>query len=350
MKKDNVIIYGLGNFYLWNETAVEEIYNVIAYVDRKKQGGQYRDKQIVSLDTVKEIVYEKIVIMIQDIQECIRIAKEMLGHGIQAEDIILGRSVFGEYSKTIDEMKVQADGNLLVRFGEASIKVKSNDEFNNMYEVYNSQIYNYFLNNGKRDIVLDVGMNIGDATLYFALKENVERVYGYEPFRETFLDAEENLKDCSVLSKIELLNYGISNESEIRAIGYNRDMSCGQSTLSEVREQSYATYLNWGLVKESEEKTEQIEVRKASEVVAPLFTKHVNCNMILKMNCEGEEYGIVADLLQGGFLGRFSFIMLEWHYKGKEPILSCLKEAGMSWWCFDKNEKMGFIYAYPSGT
>lgn len=348
MTKKNVLIYGLGNYYSWNETAVEEMYNVIAYIDRMKQGGEHRGKKIVYLNAVKDFEYNKIVIMIQDIQECIHITKEMLRNGIHADDIILGRSIFGEYSKTIDEMKVLTNGNLLVRFGKASVAVKSNDEFNNVYEVYHNQIYNYFLNNGKRDVVLDVGMNIGDATLYLALKENVEKVYGYEPFKETFLDAKENLIACPVLDKIEFLNYGISDKSEMRTIAYNRDMTCGQSSLSEIREQSYTTYLSRGLVNESEEKIEQIEVRRASEVVAPLLLKHKNCNIILKMNCEGEEYGIIEELLQSGYLSKISFIMLEWHYKGKESILKCLKEAGMSWWCLDKSKELGFVYAYNS--
>lgn len=317
----------------------------MAFIDREKIG-KYGGKEIGYLEVIEQSGYDKIIIMLQDIQECINVSKELLTKGVSAEAIVLGRSLFGEYAKTISKMKIQSDGRLLLKFADIFIKIKSDDEFNNVYEVFVGQIYNYFVNNGKQDIVLDVGMNIGDTTLYFAMRENVEKVYGYEPFKETFIDAQENLKNNSFTDKIEILNYGISNENAMRKIGYNSDMSCGQSSISDVRESAYSTYLNWGLVNPLSEQIEQIEVRKASEVFAPIFAKYTNCNIILKMNCEGEEYAILEELLQSGLLGKFRFMMLEWHYRGKELILNYLKEAGISWWCLDKGERIGFIYAY----
>lgn len=68
--------------------------------------------------------------------------------------------------------------------------------------------------------------------------------------------------------------------------------------------------------------------------------------MILKLDCEGEEYGIIEELSKKGILNRFSLIILEWHYYGKDCILQFLQDAGLSYWCNDKNERMGLIYAF----
>lgn len=74
--------------------------------------------------------------------------------------------------------------------------------------------------------------------------------------------------------------------------------------------------------------------------------KHSDCNMILKMNCEGEEYSIIKRLAEEKLLGQFTVVMLEWHYKGKESITRYLEETGFTYWCNDKNDQMGLIYAY----
>ena len=64
------------------------------------------------------------------------------------------------------------------------------------------------------------------------------------------------------------------------------------------------------------------------------------------MDCEGEEYQIMNRLSQANILNKFSFIMLEWHYLGNKSILELLKVAGFSYWCENKNNDMGLIYAY----
>lgn len=346
MGKKNAIIYGVGHFFFSYEQKINDIYNVKACIDRAKGTGAYDDRRLIRLDEISIYDYDIIIVMIYDIQECINIAKSLINEGVRAENIVLGHSLYGEYSRVIDKIIVLSDGNLLISFGDISIKVKSKDEFANVKEVYIKQVYNYFINNEKRDIVIDIGMNIGDATLYFANRDNVEKVYGYEPFKETFLAAKENLKDYLTENKVEIFQYGISDENKIRAIGFNANMSCGQSTLADIREKAYKRYINWGLVETDDEQIEQIEVRKASEVFLPIIMKYSNHNIILKMDCEGEEYGILEELLQSKILGKFKFIMLEYHYKGKETLLNYLKEATFSWWCSDESEDIGLIYAW----
>ena len=62
-------------------------------------------------------------------------------------------------------------------------------------------------------------MNIGAATLYFANQSFTEKVYGFEPFPETFMEASANMKlNESILDKVVLFNKGVSSVTEQRAI------------------------------------------------------------------------------------------------------------------------------------
>ncbi len=314
--KQNVLVYGLGNFFKKYERDINNDFNIVAFIDQKKKGW-YAGKKIIKLRDAKDFAFDRIIIMVKSIQECIKIAKEMLNDGIEYKSIILGYSRYGIYSKTIDEMSIVNDGRIYLKFDDASIIVESEDEFNNVYEIFADQIYSYSVNNAKRDIVINVGMNIGGSALYFAEQKNVDRVYGYEPFRKTFIKAENNLRYYLDIGKINAFQYGISSENEIRFVSLNVD-----------------------------KQAEQIEMRKASEVFEPIFNEYPHHNIILKMDCAGEEYKILEELMQSGILEKFKFIMLEWHCKGKERFLDCLKNAGFSWWCSKKNTKMGLVYAY----
>ena len=74
------------------------------------------------------------------------------------------------------------------------IQVSTEDEFHSVEEVILMNCYQYHLNGDNKEIVFDVGMNIGDSTLYFLQSAKVAKVYGFEPFRKTYMDAINNLK------------------------------------------------------------------------------------------------------------------------------------------------------------
>lgn len=347
LSKENVLVYGAGKFFAKYEKMLNEKYYIVAFVDRGKRGC-FAGKKFVHLDEIVNYEYSHIIIMVANVQECIHIAKELIKNlKIDYKKIILGHSLFGGYHKGIDKISICEEGNLLLRFEDVSIKVRSMDEFNNVYETLGQHIYHYRINNGKRDVVLDIGMNVGDSVLYFLHKSSVDKVYGYEPFKQPFMMAKENLRDyyCNK-ERLEIFQYGISSENEKRKISFNGDMTCGQSTIESVRERAYEIYQSMGLVNQLNEETEEIQVYRASDIFEPIIQKYCDHNIILKMDCEGEEYCIIEELLQSGLLVKIKFLMMEWHYKGKNALLNYLEKAGFSWWSTDKSKDMGLIYAY----
>lgn len=226
-----------------------------------------------------------------------------------------------------------------------SICLKNTDEFYNSLDTLYNQCYAYFINNGKKDVVIDVGMNIGDSTLFFLNNDNVDAIYAYEPFIDTFNEAKENLKSFLDSKRLKMFQFGLSSETCSKKIRFQRSMSCGQSTNEDINNIAYADYRKKGLV-EGEISEENIILKDVVPIFENIISKYKEKNIVLKMDCEGEEYGIIKRLNEYKILEKIDFIMLEWHYKGREEILSILQKAGFSYWFYDKNDNMGLVYAW----
>jgi FkbM family methyltransferase len=346
ISKKKVLIYGLGNYFKANEKYINDNFYIEAFIDKAKDG-YYAGKRIIKIEQIKECNYDVIVIMVQNIQESLNIAKTLRHEcNVPVDKILIGVGVINHSLKRQSIVYTQ-DDKLMVSFNGISCKIGSLDEYNNVYEVLFNQTYNYYINNDREDVVIDIGMNIGDATLYFLNKDKVRKVYGFEPFIQTFMSAEDNLKDyLDDEDRLEIFQFGIGGQNEKRNILYNKEMSCGQSTIEQTIELSRNRYNQMELISSENDVWETIEVRRASEILQPIIKKHTQNNIVLKMDCEGDEYGIMKELMETKLLGKIDFIMLEWHYNGKEILLKYLRNSGFSYWCSDRSVEMGLIYAY----
>lgn len=345
-EKVKVIVYGLGSFFIGNEERICDEFNVLAYIDKEKKD---TSKRIILCRELKDYPFDKVLIMVSNVQECINIASELHAvYGIEANKILLG---IDKYKKTgFDSITFTDKGKLRVKVKGYELDVASLDEYNNVCEVLMDGCYEYYMNNGKKDVVIDVGMNIGDTVLYFLNCLNVEKVYAFEPFIKTYLSAAENLNEYLNMDegagRLEIFQYGLSDRDEKRYLTYNQNMSCGQSSLVNVGEMVESIYEKWGLVDPLKSEKECIEVKKASKILGEIIGRHPENNIVLKLDCEGEEYGIIDDLQAGGILEKIDFIMMEWHYRGKEKLIDALVRSGFSYWSNNESEGMGMLYAY----
>lgn len=342
--KEKILVYGQGNYFRESERELNLRYHIVAFVDSYKKG-YYAGKKIIRPEDIKDYSFDKILIVIKNIGECIKITKRLINELGILSDVIKIEN-FTEF----DKLQVAADGDLIVAYEGTEIKISSLDEYNNVWEVFVNKNYCYDICSaeiGGADVVIDIGMNIGDSVLYFAQNPKIEKIYAFEPFQETFMRAEENVKRNNITrERICLFSYGLSDRTETRYINYNGEMSCGQSSLLDVREKAFDNYRNMGLAGADGEREEMIEVKKASDIISKITEEHTGANIVLKMDCEGEEYGIIENLSEENLLEKIDFIMMEWHYKGNENLLLRLKEHGFSYWCSDKGKNMGLIYAY----
>ena len=61
-------------------------------------------------------------------------------------------------------------------------------------------------------VVLDVGANIGNHTLYWAIKRNAQKVYSFEPVHDTFKILKKNIELNDLKDKVSLFEIGLSDE------------------------------------------------------------------------------------------------------------------------------------------
>lgn len=349
MEKTKAIIFGLGRYYEQNKKHLESQYEILAYADNYKSG-LYNGKAIIKRSDIVKFPYEQVIVMLADIKKCIEVVRQLVKEqGIESRKIIFGFQLIEEKKRNLKRrLFVSENGYIDYRTKQYNIEVKSVDELNNIAEIYEKGTYTYCLNNDKKDIVIDVGMNIAGATLFFLQNTKTEEVYGYEPFFDTFQEAENNLRNNGYANnpRIHIYNFGLSNVNEKRTISFNPDMTCGHSTVDKANEKAFAFYQHANLIYPEETRGVEVEVRDAAEVIKEIVQKHPDCNIVLKMDCEGEEYNIVDRLAKQGILNKINFLMLEWHYKGKDAIVRYLDEAGFSYFCMDKNDNMGLIYAF----
>lgn len=75
-RKKNILIYGVGKCWRQNERLVNEQYNIIGFVDRKKKGW-YAGKKIVTPTEITTYEYNYIMVMLYDPKECKQIERDL---------------------------------------------------------------------------------------------------------------------------------------------------------------------------------------------------------------------------------------------------------------------------------
>lgn len=155
--------------------------------------------------------------------------------------------------------------------------------------------------NPKDNVVIDIGANIGDSSIYFAL-EDALKVIALEPYIYSYVMAEENVEINDLKSKIELLNAGYGKDSEV--------------------------------IVDDKETSAKSDLRLADRGVKikiyslkTIFEKYNIKNALLKMDCEGCEYNLLDE--ENETLGKLSRIQIEYHY-GYERLKEKLENAGFN--------------------
>lgn len=146
----------------------------------------------------------------------------------------------------------------------------------------------YKLLNVKGKRVIDIGANIGDAAIYFALK-GAKHVYAFEPYHYSFNIAKKNIKINRLEKKINIINQG-----------------CGKDEVIKMN----ANIKNYGgSIIQTSKTGKKIRINSLETIVENYNIK----NGILKIDCEGCEYAILLNSKKET-LQIFDEIMIEYHY------------------------------------
>lgn len=322
------VLYGCGANLINGFNNFIAKYDVIAIVDKNyDKHGAYRGINVFGIEKLRTLDYEKILITIDDYQDCLKDLKMM---DISNDKLLLS-SGGGHLWNDINIIPLYGGG-MKCNFDGVKFLVKNRSDIGVMNSIFANNSWDFHCEGNC--IVIDVGMNIGLASLFFANMDYVEKVYGFEPFPMTYCDALENFKlNPSLVAKIQSFNYGLSNKDHSMTCLYDPEYTTNMRTDDEVRQHG------------SNEFSVDIQLKDSYEVLKGILNSEKIT--VLKLDCEGAEYDIVRRLDETGLLEKVDIILAETH-DGKENILKgILKKNHFIY--FDNYmgdfEQLGFLYA-----
>lgn len=209
-------------------------------------------------------------------------------------------------------------------------------------EIFAERLYDLRVN--EELVLVDVGMNVGIASLYFAAQSNVIRVFSYEPLKETYEQALNNFSlNPQLQSKIIPFQQGVSDYAGFIEVPGTVSGSAVFSTDKDFIE-TLGSRTN---------ETVKVDIVPIHEVFKMIAAQLPGKRIFLKLDCEGEEYKIMDSLASQGHLERVSCIALEWHFKGFASLCELLRNHGFSVFNLGRTEiapPCGMIYAVNMKT
>jgi FkbM family methyltransferase len=186
-------------------------------------------------------------------------------------------------------------------------------------EIFKNEEYHFDI--GRDAVVIDIGMNIGLASLYFAQRDDVTAVYGYEPFGTTYEQALFNFRiNEGVARKIYPHNCGLGDTDKMLTLDYYPRTPGRMSTVKTLDE----IHPN----RKYESRQESVQIRNAAVEIRTVLDRHPGVSCVLKCDAEGAEKEIFESLDAGGILKRIDVILLEYHFSYDMPVMDMLRRNG----------------------
>ncbi|MCL1902246.1 MAG: FkbM family methyltransferase [Alphaproteobacteria bacterium] len=185
-------------------------------------------------------------------------------------------------------------------------------------EVWIDGIYDFRMGDAPLTVI-DIGFNTGTTGIWHAVDPMVKEIYAYEPFPTTFEWAMRNIEsNARAKSKIKAFRYGLSDRNIPELIlPYDKDLMGNQSSITERQIDNFGHRQDY----------EIIEVRRASEVLGPIFKACKN-KIAMKIDCEGAEREILPDLAAADLLKFVTAIIMEYHDGKFLDLMRTLIENG----------------------
>jgi hypothetical protein len=93
-------------------------------------------------------------------------------------------------------------------------------------------------------------------------------------------------------------------------------------------------------------KREEVEVKDISVVFESILSKTNRLDVVVKIDCEGEEFNLISRLSETGLLSKIKALMIEWHYRSPQELEVYLERSGFQTFSLtDSGFNSGMIYA-----
>lgn len=143
----------------------------------------------------------------------------------------------------------------------------------------------------KPPVILDIGANIGAFTRWAVKRWPGCIVHAYEPQPDNFKLLEQTAKDTDTINCIHLYQQAVYNSAGKKLL-FNPAYNCGE----------------FSFFRQGTDRPVNGEIE-----VETIAARDLPKADILKLDCEGSEGAILADLYNANRLSEFSAIMLEYH-------------------------------------
>ena len=298
----------------------------------------YRQKQRYKYHTAKD-KFEKKVAEINRFDE--QVLFDYSNFKIKGIDLFFRR---GQHEFILDSFDLlvkliyKSTGRFVVKDDEIffyirglKLRVQTAEEIFILNEIFFENCYNFFIPD-KEVVIIDVGMNVGFASLFFSTKPEVKRIYAFEPFNSTYSNAMKNLEfNPDFRNKIISYNFGWSNSTK------TNEVTCSSKNRGRNRTVSLA---------ESNDEKVSVQLYNGAEQLLNIVNENDNKTIIIKMDCEGAEFEIFESLFNLKLPKQVKGIMLEWHFSEPSKIQSYLVESNFKLVNTSLGENTGLIYGF----
>ena len=257
-------------------------------------------------------------------------------HVISNHDLLYNAQEFVfKLEKEFSDFRIEShEEGFLVYFFNLKIYVESVEEFYILSEVFIEKDYNFITS--EKVVIVDIGTNIGIASLFFSAMENVEKIYSFEPVLQTYNQAKLNFENNSISKKIAVFsNFGLGKNNREETFIFDKKVK-GNTGVRGKLSNSYANNADVELA--------QVIIKNASEEFNTIINQNPNNKIVVKMDCEGAEYEIFESL-SNEILQSVSIFMIEWHDKGSDVIVQKLLENNFNIFLRELAPNAGIIYA-----
>lgn len=321
---EKAVVIGIGYYFAAKKPYIMQKYNVVGLIDPSGEhcGKFHEDIPVLSVKDLKTLTYDKVIIatIIGEIKP-----SDLFAYGVKYDQIELLLKV-EPFVANEDllilrpdvDYEIMADGFIYCKIDNLHIAVETNNELYIIKEIFCKGEYNFSLPE-KDIVVIDIGMNIGCASLFFANRTDVKKVYSFEPFPETFLRAKHNIATNNLFDKIIPFNLGASDKNEHVSLQYTPDLKGLMSTVFD----------NKAVCSQNTE-TVQVEMCDISNFMQVILEDHSDSPILMKIDCEGAEFEILGKMVATNILNKISMIILEWHRRDVKILEKYFIENGFA--------------------
>lgn len=329
MKK--AIIYGTGNYYAQNKEKLPKDLEIVAYADSNlnnatsHNGKLFKDLPMLLPEEFDTVTYDVVYICTEYTAGNV-IFQRLSAAGIGSDCIFFLNRMDGlvdwKYKATEDRK------GYLSTVDGITVQERHLTDFDIVVEVLVNNSYGFSFTD-EDCVVIDIGMNVAIASLYFAKQPNVKKVYGFEAFPDTYEQAVANiaLNPSGIRDKITAENFALSNENGKMMVAVSAEETGWRNIFS----------------RDVSKHQVEIECRDAGEVVSDILDRHTE-KIVLKVDTEGAEFIIFEALERAGCFEKIDVIMMEYHGDSGK-LIPVLKKYGYKFFIQGKRTVCGLIHA-----